>query len=52
MALVPGLAKVSIELIAIYFYSFEIFNIKIGEMVILLLLSQIIFRMLEKANAF
>jgi hypothetical protein len=27
-----ALAQVSIELIAIYFHSFEIFNIKIGEM--------------------
>jgi hypothetical protein len=27
-----ALVKVSIELIAIYFHSFEIFNIKIGEM--------------------
>jgi hypothetical protein len=32
MALVHALAKVSIELIAIYFHSFEIFNIQIGEM--------------------
>jgi hypothetical protein len=32
MALVHVLAKVSIELIAIYFHSFEIFNIQIGEM--------------------
>jgi hypothetical protein len=27
-----ALAQVSIELIAIYFHSFEIFNIQIGEM--------------------
>jgi hypothetical protein len=51
-----ALAQVSIELIAIYFHSFEIFNIQIGEMTfvkqILLLSSQIIFRMLKKANAF
>jgi hypothetical protein len=32
MALVHALAKVSIELIAIYFHSFEIFIIQIGEM--------------------
>jgi hypothetical protein len=31
MAHVHALAKVSIELIAIYFHSFEIFNIQIGE---------------------
>jgi hypothetical protein len=31
MALVDALTKVSIELIAIYFQSFEIFNIQIGE---------------------
>jgi hypothetical protein len=31
MALVHALAKVSIELMAIYFHSFEIFNIQIGE---------------------
>jgi hypothetical protein len=34
MALVHALAKVSIELIAIYFHSFEIFIIQIGEMVV------------------
>jgi hypothetical protein len=33
MALVHTIAKVSIELIAIYFHSFEIFIILIGEMV-------------------
>jgi hypothetical protein len=33
MALVHVVAKVSFELIAIYFHSFEIFNIQIGEMV-------------------
>jgi hypothetical protein len=32
IALVHALAKVSIELIAIYFLSFEIFIIQIGEM--------------------
>jgi hypothetical protein len=32
MALVHAIAKVSIELIAIYFHSLEIFIIKIGEM--------------------
>jgi hypothetical protein len=32
MAVVHALAKVSIELIAIYFHSFEIFIIQIGEM--------------------
>jgi hypothetical protein len=32
MALVHAFAKVSIELIAIYFHSFEIFIIQIGEM--------------------
>jgi hypothetical protein len=32
MALVHALAKVSIELTAIYFHSFEIFIIQIGEM--------------------
>jgi hypothetical protein len=32
MALVHALAKVSIELITIYFHSVEIFNIQIGEM--------------------
>jgi hypothetical protein len=32
MALVHALAKVSIELIAIYFHSFKIVNIQIGEM--------------------
>jgi hypothetical protein len=32
MTLAQALAKVSIELIAIYFHSFEIFNIQIGEM--------------------
>jgi hypothetical protein len=32
MALVHATAKVSIELIAIYFHSFEIFIIQIGEM--------------------
>jgi hypothetical protein len=57
-----ALAQVSIELIAIYFHSFEIFNIQIGEMTFckadlnifffLLLSSQIIFRMLKKVNAF
>jgi hypothetical protein len=31
MALVHALTKVLIELIAIYFHSFEIFNIQIGE---------------------
>jgi hypothetical protein len=57
-----ALAQVSIELIAIYFHSFEIFNIQIGEMTFckadlkkkffLLLSSQIIFRMRKKVNAF
>jgi hypothetical protein len=51
-----ALAQVSIELIAIYFHSFEIFNIQIGEMTFCkpdnILSSQIIFRMLKKANAF
>jgi hypothetical protein len=47
-----ALAQVSIELIAIYFHSLEIFNIQIEEMTILLLSSQIIFRMLKKATAF
>jgi hypothetical protein len=32
IALVHAIAKVSIELIAIYFHSFEIFFIQIGEM--------------------
>jgi hypothetical protein len=32
IALVHAIAKVSIELIAIYFHSFEIFVIQIGEM--------------------
>jgi hypothetical protein len=32
MVLAQALAKVSIELIAIYFHSFEIYNIQIGEM--------------------
>jgi hypothetical protein len=32
MALVHALVKVSVELIAIYFHSFEIFHIQIGEM--------------------
>jgi hypothetical protein len=32
MVLVHELAKVSIELIAIYFHFFEIFSIQIGEM--------------------
>jgi hypothetical protein len=32
MALVLAIAKVSTELIAIYFHSFEIFVIQIGEM--------------------
>jgi hypothetical protein len=32
MALVHALAKVSVKLIAIYFHSFEIFHIQIGEM--------------------
>jgi hypothetical protein len=32
IALVHELAKVSIELIAIYFHSFEVFIIEIGEM--------------------
>jgi hypothetical protein len=32
MALVHALVKVSIELIAIYFHSFEIFNIQIRQM--------------------
>jgi hypothetical protein len=31
MGLVCAFAKVSVELIAIYFHSFEIFNIEIGE---------------------
>jgi hypothetical protein len=31
MALVDALTKVSIELIATYFHSFEIFNMQIGE---------------------
>jgi hypothetical protein len=48
------LIEVSIELIGIYFHSFEIFIIQIGEMASvnqsLLLSSQIIFRMLKKAN--
>jgi hypothetical protein len=47
-----ALTQMSIELIAIYFHSFEIFNIQIGEMTFLLLSSQIIFRMLKKTNAF
>jgi hypothetical protein len=46
MALVYALDKVSIELITIYFHSFKIFN------QILLVSSQIIFKMLKKANAF
>jgi hypothetical protein len=33
MALIHVVAKVSIELIAIYFHSFEIFNTQLGEMV-------------------
>jgi hypothetical protein len=56
MALVHALAKVSIELIAIYFHFFEIFIIQIGEMVFrriyCYISSQIIFRMLKKANVF
>jgi hypothetical protein len=55
MALAQALAKVSIELIAIYFHSFEIFNIQIGEMAFYksyYLSSQIIFRILKKANVF
>jgi hypothetical protein len=51
-----ALAQVSIELITIYFHSFDIFNIQIGKITFckpdLLLSSQIIFRMLKKANAF
>jgi hypothetical protein len=53
MVLVHALLKVSIELVAIYFHSFEIFNIQAGFVnQILLLSNQIIFRMLKKANAF
>jgi hypothetical protein len=47
------LLKCKIELIAIYFHSFEIFNIQAGFVnQILLLSNQIIFRMLKKVNAF
>jgi hypothetical protein len=49
-----ALAKGSIELIAIYFHSFEIFIIQIGEIAFCkpeLLSSQIICRFLKKANA-
>jgi hypothetical protein len=59
MALAKVSIHVSIELIATYFHSFEIFNIQIGEMafckpdfIYILLSSQINFRMLKKANAF
>jgi hypothetical protein len=54
MALVHALAKVSIELIAIYFHSFEIFIIQIGEMAFCKpVSSQIIFRICtQNANAF
>jgi hypothetical protein len=53
MALVHALVKVSVELIAIYFHSFEIFHIQIGEMAFCKPdFIQIIFRMLKKAYAF
>jgi hypothetical protein len=51
-----ALAQVSNELIAIYFHSFEIFIIQIGDERFLnqslLLSSQIIFRMLKKLDDF
>jgi hypothetical protein len=48
MALVHALAKVSVKLIAIYFHSFEIFHIQIGEMTFCKPdFIQIIFRMLK-----
>jgi hypothetical protein len=56
LSLIHALATVSIELTTIYFHSLEIFIIQIGEMAFciqsLLLSSQIIFKMFEKANAF
>jgi hypothetical protein len=55
MALVHELAKGSIELIAIYFHSFEMLIIQIGEIGFCkpeLFSSQIIFRILKKANSF
>jgi hypothetical protein len=50
MALVHALAKVSIELIAIYFHSFEIFIIQIGEMAFCK--PEFRFLMFKKANSF
>jgi hypothetical protein len=56
MALVYALGKASIELIAIYFHSFEIFNVQIGEMAFcksyFILSSKSIGRILKKANVF
>jgi hypothetical protein len=51
-----ALAQVSIELIAIYFHSLEIFNIQIGEMTFckpdFIIIKSNYFQMLKKANAF
>jgi hypothetical protein len=51
-----ALAQVSIELIAIYFHSFEIFNIQIGEMTFctadFIIIKSNYFKMLKKADAF
>jgi hypothetical protein len=56
MALLRAIAKVSIELIARYFHSFEIFMIQIGEMAFckpeFIIIKSNYFRMLKKANAF
>jgi hypothetical protein len=49
IALVHVIAKVSIELIAIYFHSFEIFVIQIGEMSFWMILKH--FNIIQKAFA-
>jgi hypothetical protein len=51
-----ALAQVSIELIAIYFHSLEIFNIQIGEMTFckadFIIIMSNYFQIAQKANAF
>jgi hypothetical protein len=51
MALVHALAKVSIELVEIYFHSFEIFNIQIGPDFIIIIKPNY-FQSAQKAKCF
>jgi hypothetical protein len=52
MALVHALAKVSIELVEIYFHSFEIFNIQIGPDFIIIIIKPNYFQSAQKGECF